>query len=353
MYQKNLYRNADINGFVLCPLNTNETVSIDRFIKKLAGKRAIFHQHWLTPIFINEIDLEIGYRTVDRYINQLMILKNMGVKLCWTMHNLTEHDIKDYQVKINLYLLRKMALISDVIFIHHVQVVQVLVNTLGIPISKDKFFVLPHPLYDNWRQFKNVSLPREIKTDIQDSKILLISGFIKPYKGLQELIKVIKLNIKEYLDIKIHLIVAGVVQDNTAYSMLNDLKIQYPSLVSIVPRRISDEEMAGLLNYADLMVIPYRAVLTSGNYYAAATFSLPVLVPNLGMFTEVIHDGEDGFVYDGTIEGLASKLLSVMQLTKAQLKQVGQNAYLLNKDNTIENFSKIYFKRINELFCND
>ena len=350
MYQKNLYRHYDINGFDILPLRASEGIVIDDIVKQVGQRRAVFHQHWLTPIFFEAIDLESGYNEVDLYIAKLITLKSMGVKICWTVHNLIEHDLDAYQIKINMYLLHKISLVSDVIFIHNYQAAQSLIDKLNLEISEEKFFALPHSLYDDSKCFKNLSLPPEIKTNIQDSKILLISGQIKPYKGVQELIKAIRLSIKEFLELKIHLIVAGVVLDDTVLSMLNELKEEYPSLVSIIPRRVSDEEMAGLLNYADLVVLPYRAVLTSGSYYAAATFAVPVLAPSFGMFTEVIDDSKNGFVYDGTIDGLASKLLNVMQLTKIQLKEIGQNAYFSNKDNTIEQVSNIYFQKINKLF---
>ena len=61
---------------------------------------------------------------------------------------------------------------------------------------------------------------------------------------------------------------------------------------------IPDEEVQVFFNAADVVILPYRAVLTSGSAILAISFGKPVIAPALGLITDLIRDGEEGLLYD-------------------------------------------------------
>lgn len=56
---------------------------------------------------------------------------------------------------------------------------------------------------------------------------------------------------------------------------------------------VSDDEMAALLDGADFLVFPYRAIDTSGVLMAAIARGIPVVASKIGCFEEMLVDGEE------------------------------------------------------------
>ncbi|MEZ4597387.1 MAG: glycosyltransferase [Chloroflexota bacterium] len=52
--------------------------------------------------------------------------------------------------------------------------------------------------------------------------------------------------------------------------------------MALLPGNVPDDRMQVFLRAADVMVLPYRDVLTSGSAILAMTFGLPVVAPRIG-----------------------------------------------------------------------
>jgi len=119
---------------------------------------------------------------------------------------------------------------------------------------------------------------------------LLFFGFVRPYKGLDTLLKALGL-LKER---DIALRVAGEFwQDKGEYLALID-ELGISGKVEIEDRYLSDQEMSRLFAWADLAVLPYKKTITSGVIATAYGFGKPVLATAVGGFPEVVEDGRTG-----------------------------------------------------------
>jgi glycosyltransferase involved in cell wall biosynthesis len=80
-----------------------------------------------------------------------------------------------------------------------------------------------------------------------------------------------------------------------------------PSII-LRAERIADEEIQLYLNAADVMVYPFREVLTSSSVIMAMSFGRPVIVPRMGCLPELV--GPDaGFIYEpGDVADLEARL---------------------------------------------
>jgi glycosyltransferase involved in cell wall biosynthesis len=66
---------------------------------------------------------------------------------------------------------------------------------------------------------------------------------------------------------------------------------ELPAGVRLVPRFVSDAELAGVLRRADLVTLPYREIDQSGVLYAALGLGRPLLLSAVGGFPEVAATG--------------------------------------------------------------
>jgi len=148
----------------------------------------------------------------------------------------------------------------------------------------DKVEIVPHPIY---RMFK----PSQFSKDENRSRlglppnkpIILFFGFIRPYKGLSELLQALKIIITKGHEVS--LVVAGEFwQDRRQY----DNQIQGLSLqndVYIFDSYIPDEQAAQFFEVSDIFAAPYTAGTQSGALKAALGFGLPAVA------TDAITDG--------------------------------------------------------------
>lgn len=310
-------------------------------------KHITVHQHWLKEIYKNTATETAAINAVRIHIGKLKALKALGAKIIWTLHNILDHDLDDHHRTACVYAIKEMSSLSDKILIHSKNSQEALHQITETRYPKEKFQLLTHPLYDDLETIIPL-LPPELPKDPKGShtKIIASIGMIRPYKGIADLAEAISDLSKDIKETNTHFIVAGRMMDHDAHQKLKSIKQSHPNSLTIIPRMLSESELAGLLRLADLIITPYRAILTSGSYYAATTFAKPVLAPLRGFFPEVITNGVDGFLYDGSIQNLKHVLSELMMASPEAIAQVGHSAKLANEHNTTKQFSENYFKHL-------
>jgi glycosyltransferase involved in cell wall biosynthesis len=340
-YQRNLYSESKGCNYEVLPLNY--LVIDDKLVKATFSQRLVFHQHWLKDVYWNAVSMEAGIASIERHIGILKALKSYRATICWTLHNLIDHDVTPLQEELNNFALRQMAEVSDHIFIHTCGAGELLSSHLGRDFS-EKFKLLEHPLYDDLLRLVRPCLPEEIKQQNLDGRRILLSmGMVRPYKGVPDLIRAFQQVVQGIKDHRLHLIIAGQLHDPEVSEMLNGLDEHTRSCVSLVARRLQEDELASLMQLAHVSVASYKKILTSGSYYLATTFAKPTVAPQKGMFSEIIKEDEMVFLYDGSVDGLITVLRRIVTLPDADLARVGDNALQACKHLTISEVSTRFF----------
>jgi glycosyltransferase involved in cell wall biosynthesis len=85
-----------------------------------------------------------------------------------------------------------------------------------------------------------------------------------------------------------------------------------------------NEDFQIYLNAADVVVLPFSQVLTSGSAIAALSFGKPVIVPALGCLPELVDDSM-GILYDPKDTGALSKAL--LDIRRCDLDRAGCAAF--------------------------
>lgn len=204
----------------------------------------------------------------------LFALRRRGVRVVFLCINIFEHE--DNALK---KLLTRLTLARvDSMIVHSEQEKN---RALEInPTALVKKHLLPLFSYD----------PLPPRTQDAGGLRLLFFGFVRPYKGLDTLVRAIAI-LKDY---DISLTIAGEFWDGKAELLQQVGELGISRKVTVVDRYIAEDEMRRYFSAADLVVLPYKKTVTSGIIATAYGFGKPVLATDVGGFHEVVRDGCTG-----------------------------------------------------------
>ena len=294
--------------------------------------RVAFHQHWLHEVYQRYgSDEAAGQRALTRHLSLLRALKSFRCRLLWTLHNLADHDAEDVQQRLSNRAVKEMAVLADRILVHDEAAVAALSAQVGFDVG-EKCRVVPHPLYQDLTDLppqwpaELAKLQRPESSETADKRLVVFVGRLLAYKGGRELLAALESLADQPAAAQLRVVLAGQLVDETLAPAVAALRQRLPELVTLVPRRLQDAELSALVSAADFIVMPYRRILTSGTYFLAASFGKPVLAPRRGMFVSAVEHGVDGWLYDGTVSGLAQALAYSCTVPRNELAAMGARA---------------------------
>ena len=106
----------------------------------------------------------------------------------------------------------------------------------------------------------------------------LFFGRVQDYKGVDDLLVAFVAMLD---DVAAHLTVAGKCDDPGLQSRLNALASRAGPRVVLRLEHIPDHDVAQLLAAADVVVLPFRRITTSGSAILALSYGRPLIVPDL------------------------------------------------------------------------
>lgn len=292
-------------------------------------KPDIVHLHWLEPLFLVPSENSIkSFLKAVIFIIQIIILRILGIKIVWTVHNLKNHE------NINLFL-DWICSISVINFsnaiITHCQVAKEEVIEKFSVKNKDKIFVVPHGNYIDCYENKIEKVVARAALGFNDSDIVfLFLGLIRPYKGLSELID----TFKELDSEKTQLVIAGkIYKDSLEMKNLLAQKLANAQNIKLIPGFVPNNQIQIYMNACDVVVFPYRDILTSGAVLLAMSFGKACIAPRKGCIGEVLDDA-GAFLYEIDDENGLMKTMKLALEKHANLSTMGQhNRQLAEKYN--------------------
>lgn len=154
--------------------------------------------------------------------------------------------------------------------------------------------VHPHPSYEVFSE-KAPSRDAARATLHTGGKILLFFGYVRPYKGLVDLLEALRIARPDAWD---RLYVVGeFYEPRRRYEAL----LQDPALrdkVIVVDRYVANEEVATYFAAADAVVLPYRSATGSGIAQMAFGAGVPVIATRTGGLEDVVEDGVSGLLVE-------------------------------------------------------
>lgn len=170
-----------------------------------------------------------------------------------------------------------------------------------------------HPLYDNFGDPVNKSEAREHLGIDPGKKVLLFFGFIRPYKGLDLLLRAIK----QLTDPSIQLLIAGEFYEAAAsYNTLID-ELDIRNKLVLRTEFIPDSEVKFYLCASDVVIQPYRNATQSGVTPLAYHFEKPMIVTNVGGLPSLVPHEKAGLVCEPEPTSIAAAINRYFELGEA------------------------------------
>ena len=152
---------------------------------------------------------------------------------------------------------------------------------------------------------------RELGID-QDRFVYLFFGNARGYKGVEGLIDAFRA--AEVGDALLLLVLRKNERAVTLVAELEQRVAGDTSTVLATSPYFAADRFQYYLNAADVAVLPFTSVLTSGSAIQALDFGLPLILPRLGCLPELVDD-HMGILYDPTASGaLAAALVEARRL---------------------------------------
>jgi len=230
----------------------------------------------------------------------LWLVRRSGVPVVWTVHNLLPHECR--WPGLERYFRRRLARGVSQVIVHGEQSRADVVGELGCP--PDRVTVAPHGHYRDMYRAATPELRRERRGALAaDHRVFLFFGYMRPYKGLERLLRVWrKLN-----PAHASLWLVGPCLDTAYEAELKNLT-KGVCRVQMECGFVETEGVSRVFAGADVVVLPFESVQTSGSVILALTFGKPVVAPRLGEIPETVGLA-DGLLYEpGSDEALASAI---------------------------------------------
>jgi glycosyltransferase involved in cell wall biosynthesis len=156
--------------------------------------------------------------------------------------------------------------------------------------------VTPHPLYD---MFVPAEMPARAAARAAlglpaDAPVALFFGFIRPYKGLDDLLAALPAACAAVPGLR--LLVAGESWGDPRDHLARAGALGLGDAVTFVNRYIPNEEVAPYFAAADVAVLPYREATGSGVAALAYGFGLPVIATAVGGLGEIVTGEVSGLL---------------------------------------------------------
>ena len=270
------------------------------------GKPDVLHLHWTDGFIVAGNWLKTILKTM-RFLIELLIVKSIGIRVVWTVHNLSNHEKinSNYESYINRILVH----FYDQIIVHCSAARKAAVQLYHLADSfASKVHVVPHGHYMNCYENHITRHDARIKLDYDEDTILfLFFGSIRPYKGIFELIDVFC----RIENPKVRLLIVGnPSNDVTRTELIN--RCQIDSRIKTCLQYVPENEIQIYMNAADVAVFPYTDILTSGSVLLAMSFGKAIVVPRIGCISETL-DSQGNFLYDpDEINGLSKAIRAVI-----------------------------------------
>ncbi|MHB1198218.1 MAG: glycosyltransferase family 4 protein [Polaromonas sp.] len=239
------------------------------------------HLHWPSFAYNTQRGEAKLLWTFARWVALMTLVRMRGGKIVWTAHNLLPHDraaIPWLDV-----LARRLVIAFSARIMVHGQLAAECV-TARFPAAAGKLCLIPH---GNWIDYYPLSMSREtarFKLGLPpDRFVFLFIGLCKPYKNLDGLVRAFRAAPADTF-----LLIAGKFPDKTYYEQVKELS-GGDQRIRIEAGFVPDEMMQCYLLACDVVVVPYREILTSGTAMLAMSFGRPVVSVALGFLKDVIN----------------------------------------------------------------
>jgi glycosyltransferase involved in cell wall biosynthesis len=172
-----------------------------------------------------------------------------------------------------------------------------------VGLARDRIRVIHHGAFD---YLTRLPQERPLPAELLDAEgpVILFFGLLRPYKGLEVLLEAFRRLTGAELWI--------VGNPRIDLGPLRRAAEAAPGRVRIVPRFIDEAEIPPIFRRADVVALPYLDAEHSGVLYTGLAFGKPMVLSDVGGFSEVAAHGAARLVPPGDRDALAGELADLV-----------------------------------------
>ena len=275
-------------------------------VEELAARRADFdvlHLNWLQH-FYRGGTLAEAVAAYERFAELLTQARKLGYRIVWTLHNRYPHERPHPHLDHLAQLLVCRLAHAVTAHCHY-----------AAGLLRDEFHwdgevtVVPHGHFiDAFPDSVSRETARERLGIGAGAFVYVFFGNARVYKGVERLVEAF-----EHIatDDAVLVLMLRSAFDGEYTRLLQDLTGDKARIRVFQSEYFDNAEFQYFTRAADVAVLPFSAILTSGSVITAMGFGLPVVVPGLGCMPELVGERE-GVIYDADeTDGLQRALVGV------------------------------------------
>lgn len=243
---------------------------------------------------------------------------------------LTSHDVMPREPRLGQLRAQRMLYDRfDAIIVHSEEGKRRLIKELDV--DEEKVTVIPHGIFTHLTKGgvsanrdgganRGGFADREVPADRggppeRGGKVILFFGLLRPYKGIDVLLKAWRMLSEEERQGG-ELRIAGMPRMDLSELRLDPASARSEN-IHLAPRFIGDDEIPSWFEEADLVVLPYKEADQSGVLFTALAFGKPLLLSDVGGFPDIAKTGAARLVKAGDASALASQLRELLSSPQA------------------------------------
>lgn len=153
---------------------------------------------------------------------------------------------------------------------------------------------LIHPLYENYKSLYSKVEARSILKLDEQQPVILYFGLIRPYKGLDILIRALGTIHEQLKNYKAYILGEAYENEQKYKDLIQSSGVE----ANVIYRNefVSDEDLPLYFAACDVLVLPYRSATQSGIIGIAFQMDRPVIATQVGGLGEYIEEGKTGYL---------------------------------------------------------
>jgi len=247
----------------------------------LEQRPQILHLHWIAEIagLTDDNLLRSRLKQILFRLDVAIVRRLLRGRLVWTAHNLRSHENRNLTADCSTrrFLARQVAYLLA----HGPAASAAVVADYGV--TADRVVLAHHGHFIGVYRNDTTKAESRQRLAIPDDRfVFLCFGDLRPYKGVDDLIA----SFTQLAEPRTLLVVAGRASDPGYAEILR--RRASLSDVTFVDRFIPDESVQWFFNASDVVVLPFREILTSGSLLLAMSFGRMVVAPRLGCVPDYV-----------------------------------------------------------------
>jgi glycosyltransferase involved in cell wall biosynthesis len=292
----------------------NQFLSVD----PSPGHENILHVHWVSPLFEGNVTPENIQIRAAEFLSGLRRQKSRGFKVFWTIHNRLSHECVSPEAE--LAFRRELYELADQVFVHH----PMAVGLLDWLPDRRKLQIYEHGAYPTEAAGVPANEVQEsARSELgweQEDFILIHIGQLRAYKDLGRLLPELAAWLERSPRAKF--VIAGSIGDPEVKAWLSAHR--HPQII-IREGFLREADLALHMRAADIGLLAYDEVLTSGTLIHWFSEGRPVLAPPKGTIPAYLVPGWNGFFYQ-SVDALGRALDYLYHAESENCDRLAQNA---------------------------